>query len=223
MAMVLDENVLKPSPFGRGNSDLWQLQYDVEDERFLRIFDDIAVLIRQSESACAEAAKQNNPDLEAFVADSESDYLEELIGASFIILQTKIRRVTSSALALHKAMLNEHCITISKLSSPDLIRSLCEIQAASFIQLVWDVGNYYKHHDEWSDEVWRTPRPTKTKDPLKQSRQTRRSVERLGIVFASTGNMRTAYKFFGINPYSQCKQLAVCSATIRMTSQRQSG
>ena len=33
-------------------------------------------------------------------------------------------------------------------------------------------------------------------------------IEKLGIVQHSTGNMRRAYEFFGIKPYSKCEKLA---------------
>jgi hypothetical protein len=209
--MVLDEDILKPRPFGGGNPALWQLKYDVEDKRFLRIFGDLARLISRSEKACEKAAEQNNRDYQRFVAQAEGDYLEELIGASFIILQTKIRRVTSSALAFHKAMLDEHQIDIQELSCRDRIHELggrYKRKRASLTQLIWDIGNYYKHRDEWPAEVWREKRAGEKDGPLRQGRQTRRSVQRVGIIYASTGNMLKAYTFFDIDPYSECEQLA---------------
>jgi hypothetical protein len=60
---------------------------------------------------------------------------------------------------------------------------------------LWDIGNYYKHRDEWSVEVWREKRRGEKDGPLRQNRRTRRSVQRVGIVHNSTGNMRTAYEF----------------------------
>jgi len=79
----------------------------------------------------------------------------------------------------------------------------------SCIQLVWAVGNYYKHRDEWDAEVWKNqPTGTQGHDTHRQARGTRQMVEKVGIVQFSTGNMRSAYKFFGIEPYSKCEKLA---------------
>jgi hypothetical protein len=211
--MALDKCILKPSPFGKGNPDLWQLKYDVKDGRFLRIFGDFAKLIGRSEKACEEAAEQTDTDYQQFVAEAEGDYLEELIGASFIVLQTKIRRVTSSALAFRKAMLAEHQIDICELSNTKQIHKVSgdsyKRKRASLVQLIWDVGNYYKHRDEWPVEVWREKSASKKEaSSVEHGRQTRRSVQKVGIVQFSTGNMFTAYQFFDIYPYAKCEQLA---------------
>ena len=203
---------VKSRPFGAANLKLRVLKYDVEDDRFLRIFGDIGRSIGRSEKACEKAAKQNNQDYEDAIVDAECDYLEELIGASFIVLQTKIRRVTSAALAFHKALKADHQVDIQELRSPDQIRELggrYKRTQASLVQLIWDIGNYYKHRDRWAVEVWREKRASEKKDfRLDRDRKTRRSVQRVGIVHVSTCNMRKAYEFFDIDPYSQCEQLA---------------
>jgi hypothetical protein len=203
---------VKSRPFDAAKLKLRVLKYDVEDGRFLRIFRDIGRSIGRSEKACEKAAKQINQDHEDTLVDAECDYLEELIGASFIVLQTKIRRVTSAALAFHKALKADHQVDIQELCSPDQIRKLggtYKSTQASLVQLIWDIGNYYKHRDEWSAEVWRERRASERKDSrLDRDRNTRRSVQRVGIVHISTGNMRKAYEFFDIGPYSQCEQLA---------------
>jgi hypothetical protein len=204
------KDILRPRPWGSGNPGLWKLKYDVGDDRFLQIFADFARLIRRSEKACEKAAAQDNPDYHEFVVDAECDYIEEIIGASFLVLQAKIRRVTSSALALREAVLAWDKIDIPELANPASIRGLggrFKRKNASLVQLVWDVGNYYKHRDEWPPAVWQENR-AKKKDRYERDRHTRRNVEKLGIVYASTGNMRTAYEFFGIDPYSKCEQLA---------------
>lgn len=195
---------LRPLPWGGGNPALWQLKYEVEDERFLQIFADFSQLIRRSEKACEQAARSGNEEYEQAVADSESDYIEEIIGASFLILQAKIRRVLHAAERLRNFMAPK--IDLAGLSRDKAIK-LCgryKRKHASQIELIWDIGNYYKHRDEWPAAVWRGSKDGK----LKQSRKTRKSVQRVGITSGSTGNMRTAYDFFEIDPYSDCGRLA---------------
>jgi hypothetical protein len=200
--------LLKTTPFGRGNIALWKLKHEVDDDRFLKIFSDLAQLIRRSEKACECAARQDNPAYEEFVAEVESDYLEELIGASFIVLQAKIRRVVSAAISLHDHLLAQQ-IDLSDLSVRN-VRKLggrYKRKNASLIELIWDVGNFYKHRDEWPHDVWRDKAGNENRR-LDGSRRTRKSVERVGITFGSTGNMRTAYTFFDIDPFSKCERLA---------------
>ena len=159
--MVKLAKVLSYMPLG-GNSDLWKLRYEAQDERFLRIFGDVAKLIGKSEKACREVSGEDDPRYQDVIIDAESEYVEELIGASFIVLQTKIRRVTTAALELRKTMLKEHKIDLDQLSNAGRIHDQCgpyNGTQASLVQLVWDVGNYYKHRDEWPIEVWKKESP----------------------------------------------------------------
>jgi hypothetical protein len=195
----------------RRNPLLWLLKYEVEDERFLQIIGDFAGLIRRSEKACRDAAQQGNRDYADAIAETESDYLEELVGASFLVLQAQIRRVTRAAERLTKFMREHHGLTMSGLDHQSIfgLGGNYRKTGHSRIELIWAVGNYYKHRDEWDTEVWKNaPAGAPGRDPLRQSRGTRRTVEKLGIVQHSTGNMRRAYQFFGIKPYSKCEKLA---------------
>ena len=74
--------------------------------------------------------------------------------------------------------------------------------------LIWAVGNYYKHCDEWDREVWEDNTGEHESNALRQSRNTRRIVEKVGIEHLSTANMRTAYDFFEIDWASDCTPLA---------------
>jgi len=193
------------------NHRLWLLKYEVEDERFQQIIADFASLIRRSERACEKAAKQGNPDYADAVADTESDYLEEVIGASFLVLQAKIRRVAKSAERLVTFMNEQHGLTVDGLDRQSIyaLGGNYRKTGHSRIELIWAVGNYYKHRDEWDAEVWKNPSTgAQGRDPHRQSRSTRQTVEKVGIVQFSTGNMRRAYEFFRIEPYSKCEKLA---------------
>jgi hypothetical protein len=193
------------------NPKLWLLKYEIEDERFQQIVGDFASLIHRSERACEKAAKQGNPDYADAVAETESDYLEELVGASFLVLQAKIRRVAKAAERLVTFMNEQHGLKMNGLDHQSVFALGGNYRKTghSRIQLIWAVGNYYKHCDEWDAEVWKD-RSTGAhgRDPHRQSRGTRQTVEKVGIVQFSTGNMRRAYEFFGIEPYSKCEKLA---------------
>jgi hypothetical protein len=161
------------------------LKYDVEDDRFLRLFGELSRQIRESGDLC-------NRD-ENFV-DDETNYIEELLGLSFVLLQAKIRRVTEAAKAPPLSLPNARALGGSYKNT-----------GKSLAALVWAVGNYYKHCDEWSSAVWNDLPPD---NKLKQSRATRRTAEQTGIERSSTGNMRTAYDFFAVDWGSDCSVLA---------------
>jgi hypothetical protein len=193
------------------NHRLWLLKYEVGDERFQQIISDFAGLIGRSERACEKAAEQGNPDYAEAVADTESDYLEELVGASFLVLQAKIRRVAKAAERLVTFMNEQYGLKVNGLDRQSIFKmgGTYRKTGHSRIELIWAVGNYYKHRDEWDAEVWDNhPTAAQGADPHRQSRATRRTVEKVGVTQSSTGNMRKAYEFFGITPYSKCEKLA---------------
>src|ERR1700731_4256314 len=149
MTMTFNQ-ILKPQPWGGRNPELRRLKYDVEDDRFLQILADFAQVIGRSEEACENAAARSNPEYREVVAEVEGDYIEEIIGASFLVLQAKIRRVTASALRLREGVRVRHNVVIPEFADPASIRGLggrFKRKKSSLVQLVWDVGNSYKHPD----------------------------------------------------------------------------
>ena len=69
-----------------------------------------------------------------------------------------------------------------------------------------DIGNYFKHRDEWSNEVWQDIK-THNKS-VKRSRATRIAAQKLGVTRRSTCNMRSAIEKLGISKYSEIIKLA---------------
>jgi hypothetical protein len=187
----------------------FSLDHDVKDDRFIRIVDDIASLIASSEAACARAMQGGNDDYADAVITTETDYLEDLIGTLFLMLQTKIRRVGEAAVEVSKALENMSGPAAQIWADPRAVRAEggdYKGTGHSLVELVWAIGNYFKHRDEWSPEVWNPPTPVPNR--LKQSIATRMMVQHVKIVESSTGNMRMALEFLGVDPYSQCAKLA---------------
>jgi hypothetical protein len=167
------------------------LKYEVDDTKISDLLEDLSRSIRRSEIAC-EKASEGNPDILDAILDDEVAYIEELIGISLLALQTRVRRIMQAS----------KDFKIDALDSGDDFSGT----GRTLIRLIWDAANYYKHRDEWTAEVWED---TETPDRrLEQARRTRRSVQKIGIEQSSTGNMRTAYEFFGVAPYSNCRHLS---------------
>jgi len=187
------------------------LRYAVEDDTVTRLMDDLARPIRRFEEICEEAEQSGDQDGALGVYAEEVDYLEDLIGASFVVLQTKIRRVCSSALSLNEELMTLIDRGVPGFEDQRAVLSLGDkygSTGSTLVELIWDIGNYFKHRDEWPPEVW-DEEAKGEKRSIKNARTTRKSVERVGIVWNSTaGNMRTAYEFLGVMPYSRCGKLA---------------
>ena len=266
------------------------LRGNVDDERFLRISANFARLIRTSVQLC-------DPDF----PEDEVNYIEELLGLSFVLLQAKIRRVGEAAA---KASLLARFANFDKTQLPSVdqakakakqtqrgqqpeIKIRCAWQLTktgeqfaqaiedrglilvyvsreeaakpinrqnralkegfavvdrrgnvyqvdqgttgdasnaralggpykdtgkSLAELIWAVGNYYKHCDEWDREVWEDKKAGEQESKaLRQSRHTRRIIEKVRIkrcTHVAARAMRTAYDFFEIDWASNCAPLA---------------
>jgi hypothetical protein len=126
------------------------------------------------------------------------NYVEELLGVSFVLLQAKIRRVVNAA----------ERFSLTRGDIFNIGGDNYKGTKKSIIRLIWEVANYYTHHNDWSRKVWEDKKPGKEKiKALEQSRKTRRIIEKVGIERSSAG-MRTAYKFFEIEWASDCTPLA---------------
>ena len=179
------------------------LEHAVRDGHFERITDDIAQVIRSSEDACQRAADSGDEDFYEAVIFTEADYIEELLGAFFLMLQGKIRRVCEAAKEVSEMLASEHGLSPMWLQASDVRKHGATFNGTTHtqVELVWAIGNYYKHRDEWAPNVW-TPHGNR------QSVATRTIVEKVGVQQSSTGNMRKAIEFFGVNPYSNCVNVA---------------
>jgi len=195
-----------------GNVDICTrlLECDVKDDTVTRVMDDIAQSIRHLERRFEEASKKSDQDDQWFW-DGENDYLEKLIGVSFIVLQSKIRRVASSAASFDKRLKKFFDLSIAGFETQSAVRALGDTYkgtGSTLVQQIWDTANYFKHRDEWPSEVWEEDNDRKGEaNQIMNSRNTRKSVARIGIEKSSTGNMRTAYEFMGAVPYSNCECL----------------
>jgi hypothetical protein len=185
------------------------LRYAVEDDTVTRLMDDLARSIRRSEEICDEANKNGDQDDATNICDEEVDYIEDLLGVSFVVLQMKIRRVFLRAVSLNKDLEAFGLNTVPSFENQRAVLALGDKYGdtgATLVELAWDIGNYFKHRDEWLPEVWDDELNGETNSI---ARRTRKSVERVGIVWNSTaGNMRTACECLGVIPYSSCAKLA---------------
>lgn len=194
------------------NIFLWRLKHSVKDDVFLKIFQNYKSLFRKCYRRLEEAESGGNEDYIDFVRDSEAEFIEDLIGSSFIVLQTKIRRVSSTVNELSETMYKQHKIDLESIKNPyrnigKMVRSGNEIR---FADAVWNIANYFKHRDEWKIEWW--PSFAEGNDRKSSAKgnvaKTIKAVTSMGIAPLSTGNMFTAYRFFDINDCRDCLKLA---------------
>jgi len=130
------------------------------------------------------------------VVDDECDIVEELLGASFVVCQTKVTAVSAAAMRLHAIATSEGNSGIPEFKSKKSVRSFGNIHVDSKlpeVELVWALANYFKHRDEWQGLDW-------TKLP-KPSRATADVLSSIGLSSGSTGNLRTGCRALGNESY----------------------
>lgn len=138
------------------------MRFGVEDDRFLRTFAEVSRIIQASATSCERASDE-------FI-DEEVHYLEELLGVSFIVLQAKIRRVSEATKAAPLGLLKAREVSGGYKQT-----------GKTLVELIWAIGNYYKHCDEWDSEVWEDRKAGEQEtNQLRKSRNTRRVVEKGG-------------------------------------------
>jgi len=188
------------------------------DQIATRLIREYEGVISKSKRICRDAEISQNDDYLEFVTTEEGEFLEDVIGSIFIILQTKIRRVAALAKDLGECIKDQKGVDIPFLLKDKDIKLIGKPYAntdMTFCYCVWEAANYYKHRDEWSDETWYSDDELFEKYGsmknvpynVKKSRITRQNVEKLGVRNYSTGNMRNMYKAMGVSDYEDCKIL----------------
>ena len=183
-----------------------RLEYEANDELFGRVLSDIGRLIAKSEEECKKASQHDDEELAEIVYDAEAEYIEELIGSAFLLMQTKIRRVTETVKKLEAALTAGGGANTPDFTDDGTIKALgrdFKHSGKSLVAIVWAFGNYYKHRDEWPSKVWSIV----STNACKHSVRTRETVQLAGVVQYGTGNMRAGFDFLDVNPYSDCIKL----------------
>jgi hypothetical protein len=118
------------------------LRYAVKDDTLTRLMDNIARSIHHSEQICDEAAKQDDQFYVDDICDEECSYIEDLLRASFIVIQTKISRVSSRVSSLNE-QLRGFDLNIPEFDTQPAVLTLggnYKDTGSTLVQLIWDIG-----------------------------------------------------------------------------------
>jgi hypothetical protein len=188
-----------------------KLRMECGDDRSARILEDFGRLIAVSERMCEDAEAHPENDAAEYVIDAETEYVEELIGSVFLVLQTRLRRVTEGAKAVDAALVAAGHGRIPEFADDGRIKSIqgpFGMTGKSLVALIWAIANYHKHRDEWTAAVWRERSSTDEHDGWTDGgRKTRKIVQLAGVERTGSGNLRRCLEFLGVHPYSGCAEL----------------
>jgi hypothetical protein len=122
--------------------------------------------------------------------DEFSEFSDGMLGAAFVICQTVVTKMVSRSLHLSRMAERSKRAAFTKNSRGDLL-DLGPILGGGLTagRAIDGAANYWKHRDEWWSFDW--SRLTG------QSAKTAAVVAKMGLTAGSTGNMRTAFNYFG--------------------------
>lgn len=181
----------------------------VDDQTLDKLFSVIEEEIASSSRRIESASHSGDEWFLGAVTDDECDSIEQLLGWAFVAAQTFTTTVRSRLVRL-SAICNKDMrsplgfVTSAKghevLKLADPMRNNPKY---SEVEVINAIANYWKHQEEWPT---RTERKEEYLERVWDQRQMRRKNEKrtieivasIGMSPSSTGNLRTAYKAFGL-------------------------
>jgi hypothetical protein len=167
------------------------LESDGRDESMVVVLDALGDAISAAGRRTHEAVRSGDEQYADAVIDRECAIVESLLGAAFIVCQTKITAIIAGA---YDARICLDPLRRSMLPFKDKALSVLEVGATlgstgySAVAAINEVANYFKHHEEWDGVSW---------EPNKRNEKTIPVIRALGLKPLSTGNLRRAAKAFG--------------------------
>lgn len=154
------------------------LKLAAESDVHASVLDELGRAIRK----CGERIDGLHPDDDGSL-DLECELIESLLGTGYVVCQAKITAVVERAMEL-----------LAK--KPHEIRAMGPRFDADFskVEVLWALGNYFKHGDEWKLSEWVTPTgPRAITIPV---------LKAAGLQASSTGNLRTGAEALGNRAYA---------------------
>ena len=127
------------------------LDLAIDDEMYLAVLGPLAKGIGIAKSRVDEISDLDFKQFGEPLIDLETDLIENLLGATYVVCQAKITAVAQAAVNVRKAALAEN-LTVNAFGDQ---RSGVHRLGPNFdttyskIEILWSLGNYFKHRDEW--------------------------------------------------------------------------
>jgi len=169
------------------------LDYVIQNDTHPEVLDVLGRGIKAAAARIDRAAKSGSDDYAEAVIDTETEIVEGLLGAAYVVCQTQITAIAQAALDC-RARIIEDSLTFTAFGDRDYeVRRMGPRFDAQWskIELLWALANYFKHRDEWSPNSWTNPQG------LEQ--HTVPVILAAGLKSSSTGNLRSGAAALG-NP-----------------------
>lgn len=179
----------------RSATDLWLHMLDSvvgHDETLVTVLRTLGSGI--SDAASAIEKSDHLPDEQKDgIVDEECEIIESLLGSAYIVCQVQITAVTEAALGVRKSALYEGREFSSYGEKDHALRAMGDKFDGKYskVELLWALGNFFKHRDEWDRDEWA--------NPTGLNKYTIPVLLAAGLQASPSGNLRAGSKALG-NP-----------------------
>jgi hypothetical protein len=162
---------------------LWLFDYAINDDTYGNVLTALA-------SGISKVSRRIQRLPDEVDADDECQIIENMLGTAYVVCQAQITAVAEPASRVPGQTL-----------APSYARSLGPGFDTNYskVQILWALGNYFKHRDGWTAETWIKPD--------KKSAHTVSAIIAAGLSRGSTAICGRARKRWGI-PHTQ---MSLCS------------
>jgi putative component of membrane protein insertase Oxa1/YidC/SpoIIIJ protein YidD len=179
---------------------LKDLHYTSNVGQIVRVISDET---REFIKRCDETIDNVARNEEQSIYDEATEYIEDLLGISFVACQSYISYVVSDICRLHDAcnsLASPVILTTTSGRKIDILRKCSPPVKGGYseVQIIDAFANYYKHKDEW-DWDWDCP-------PAR-SQLTVDVIRSVGASRGCTGNMRTGAEALGNGEYCDTRAM----------------
>lgn len=173
----------------------------VSDDTYERVLATLGAGVKTAANKIDAAANSGDPDTIEIVTDIETEIVENLLGAAYVVCQTKITAVVQAAIKARRQILKESSSFITFGDRAEQVRRLGEPFDCNYskIEVLWQLGNYFKHREEW--DLVKTDEG-RDWNPSGNTKRTITVIKAAGLSLGSTGNLRTGADALGNNEYS---------------------
>jgi hypothetical protein len=180
---------------------LYLLDSAIQNDTHPEVLDVLGRGIKAAAARIDRAAKSGSDDYAEAVTDTETEIIEGLLGAAYVVCQTQITAIAWAALRCRAQIVKDDLPFTAFGERDHEVRCMGPRFDArwSKIELLWALANYFKHRDEWSSHSWTDPKG------LKQ--HTVPVILAAGLKPGSTGNLRRGAEALGNSDYADMSVL----------------
>ncbi len=155
-------------------------------------YEDVLVILSAGIRKSAQRIDRAPQDDDAFVMD-ETQIIENMLGTAYVVCQNEITAVVQAALRFDAAAKSSIFLGSRPAERESSVRALGPKFEGKFskVEVLWHLGNYFKHRDEWDPATWHGA-----------NEFTLGAIKAAGLEPGCSGNLRQGAKALGNTEYS---------------------